>query len=61
MKIIAVDNFDNESVSDHLVCENVSEHYGNLIVKFLNREGGDNSPNYYRLVSDDHKLYIWEP
>ena len=61
MKIIAVDNFDNESVSDHLVCENVNEHYGNLIVKFLNSEGDNYSPYFYRLVSDDHKLYIWEP
>lgn len=61
MKIIAVDNFDREYVSDHLVCENVSEYYGNAIVKFLNREGGDYSSYFYRLVSDDHKLHVWEP
>jgi hypothetical protein len=57
MKIIAVDNFDNESVSDLLVCENISDYHGNLIVKFLNDREGDYSPYFYRLVSD----YIWEP
>ena len=61
MKIIAIDNFDNESVSDFLVCENISEYHGNLIIKFLNDREGDYSSYFYRLVSDDHKLYIWEP
>lgn len=62
MKIIAVSNFDNESVSDVLVAENVSEYYAKHIVEFLNGKfSGTSSPNYYRVVSDDHKLYKFEP
>lgn len=62
MKIIAVSNFNNESVSDVLVAENVSEYYAKYIVEFLNSKfSGTSSPNYYRAVLDDHKLYKFEP
>ena len=61
MKIIASDNFARETVSDYLVCSDVSEYYGNLFVDVLNSRGGVHSPRYYRLVPDDHVLYTWEP
>jgi hypothetical protein len=62
MKIINVDNFDRDSVSDKLVCENVSEYYGEIIVDFLNdRLSSEHSTDFYKLVDDDHKLYVWEP
>jgi len=62
MKIICTDNFDRESISDRLVCENISEYYGKIIVDFLNEKwGGDYGPNYYKLVPDDHKLYEFQP
>lgn len=61
MKIKASDNYDRDTVSDFLVCENISEYYGNMIVKFLNDREGDNSSQFYSLESDDHKLYIWKP
>ena len=61
MKIIATDNFCRETVSDSLVCENVSEYYGNLIINLLNDKNGPNSPEYYKLVPDNHVLYNWEP
>lgn len=61
MKIIASDNFSRDYVSDSLVCENINEGYGNMIVDFLNRHNGDDGPRYYRLVPDDHALYKWEP
>lgn len=61
MKIIAVSNFDKESVSDILIAESVSEYYVRYIVEFLNsRFSGMSSPNYYRAVPDDHKLYKFE-
>lgn len=61
MKIICKDNFDRESVNDTLVCENVSEYYGEIIVDFLNAKlSGDYSPNFYRLVDDEYELYRWE-
>lgn len=62
MKIIKVDNFDRENHSDILVCENVNEFYGKAIVGFLNDKlSGPSIPDYYRLVSDDYKLYEFEP
>lgn len=64
MKIICVDNFDHEGPGhDHvLVCENINEWYGGNIVEFLNNKlSGDQSPNFYRLVPNEYKLYEWEP
>lgn len=62
MKIIRVDNFDREGVNDRLVCENVNEYYGLKIAEYLNdRFSGEHSPDFYRLVDDNYKLYVWEP
>ena len=62
MKIICVSNFDKETVSDSLVCENVIRYYGEFLTKTLNDKfSGDDSPNYYNLVEDDYKLYEWKP
>jgi hypothetical protein len=36
MKIIQVDNFDREGVSEIFVADNVSEYMGKIIVKLLN-------------------------
>lgn len=59
MKIIRVDGFDRENVSDILICTNIAELVGKLIVKLLN----DHSPesDFYKLVDDDHELYRFEP
>lgn len=61
MKVIGTSNFDEETTSDRLVCENVNEHYGKIIVDALNTRGGNYSMYFYKLVPDDHKLYEWEP
>jgi hypothetical protein len=61
MKVIGTDNFSRDSVSDFLVCTNVCEFYGEMIVNMLNKNNGDNGPTFYRLVPDDHVLYEWEP
>lgn len=62
MKLIKVDNFDRESVSDVLIAENVNPHYADEIVVFLNdRHSGDNSPDYFKLVEDGKKLYVYNP
>jgi hypothetical protein len=60
LKIINVDNFDTETRSDILVCENIGEFYGKDIVKFLNQRGGLGSMDYFKLVPDDYVLYVWE-
>lgn len=62
MKIIAVDNYDRENVSDILVAENVSVHFGESITKYLNaRFSGDYATTFFKLVYDDYKLYEFKP
>jgi hypothetical protein len=61
MKIICVDNFCRDSVSDFPVAENVHSHIGQRIVDLLNKEEGEQSPNFFKLVPDDHVLYKFEP
>jgi hypothetical protein len=62
MKIIGVDNFNMDNVSDQLIAEHVNEFYGNAIIEFLNKKYvGDNSSIYFKLVEDNYKLYVWEP
>lgn len=61
-KIIKIDNFDRETVSDQLIAENVNDYYGKQIVEDLNaRWSGDQSPDFFKLVPDDHKLRTYEP
>ncbi len=61
MKIIQIDNFDRDYISDVLVCENVNEFYGKIILDFLNKNHStDTGQNYYRLVENDYKLYTFE-
>lgn len=61
-KIIAVSNFDDESVSDRLVAENIkSEMEARHMAGALNAVTGPNSADYFKVVPDDHKLYQWEP
>ena len=61
MKIIITDNYDRENVSEAICCENVDRRHGELIVRLLNDSFGVNDPNYYKLVEDSYKLYVWEP
>jgi len=61
MKIIKKDNFDRENVSDVLVCENCPIGYATLIADLLNNRAGEDSPDYYKAVPDDYKLYRYEP
>lgn len=62
MKIIVVDNFGRENVSDKLVCTNVSQFHGEIMVKGLNdRLSGNSSVVFYKLVPNDYKLYKFEP
>jgi hypothetical protein len=61
MKIICVDNYDRDTVDDVLVCENVNEYYGKIIVGLLNDKlSGEHSSGFYKLIDDDHKLYKYD-
>lgn len=57
VKIIIVDNFDRETVSDTLLADNVIEHYAHIICDLLNKREGENTANYYRVVDLDYELY----
>lgn len=61
MKVICTDNFNTETRSDSIVCENVTDYYANKIADLLNADAPDDSRNYYIAVSDDHKLFKFEP
>ena len=57
MKIIAIDNFGRDEVSDKLIAENVIPHYAYLIVNKLNEDLYEGSPYFYKAVDNDYKLY----
>ncbi len=61
MKIIRTDNFNRDYVSDGLIAKNVNEFFAKLIVKLLNKYTGTDSQDYFKAVSDDHKLYVYDP
>jgi len=62
MKIICVDNFGRESISDRLIAENVPDYWARIIVELLNSHAsGDHDPNYFQAVADNHKLYEFVP
>jgi len=61
MKVIAISNFDNDTVSDRLIAENLSEEEAKKLAAEKNAKCGKYSTYYYQAVADNHKLYIWEP
>lgn len=61
MKVIIVDNYDRETVSDTLFKDNLTEEEALAIVKEENGkrfpyEDSDH-PQYFKMVKDDYKLY----
>lgn len=60
-KVIGVDNFDRDSVSDELVEEHLSEADAKATAKRVNAGHGDMWPWFYKAVPQDHKLFTWEP
>lgn len=62
LKIIQIDNFNRDNVSDSLVAENVPKFYARDIAEFLNEKySGDTSSYFYEIRPDDYKLYTFEP
>lgn len=61
MKIIRVDNFARDNVSDKLVCNNVNSYYAERITSLLNARECEDSPDFYKAVPDDHVLYVYDP
>lgn len=61
MKVIAVDNFARDNVSDRLILQDCTEEVGKRVVKEHNDKMHECSEWYYKLVDEDYKLYKWEP
>lgn len=60
-KIILTDSFARETISDILIAENVNPAYAQDIVNDLNRYKSPHNPQWFRLVDDDYKLYVYNP
>jgi hypothetical protein len=62
MKIVEKDNTCGDYYTERIIAENVNSYFGDLFVKYLNRNV-DNSPDYYILENDDYelKIYPFEP
>ena len=60
-KIVAHDNYDRDTVSEWLVCENFrNEETAIVVCKFLNEECRF-GPNWWlRVTPQDKPLYKWE-
>lgn len=61
MKVILKDNFGRESVSERVVCMCDGEGYARRIAQLLNDAESTSSSNLYQAVSDDYKLYTYDP
>lgn len=57
MKVVAVSNYNDEMMDDKLVCSEVDEFYGKLIIGFLNERNGERGPLYFELKPDNYRLY----
>ena len=56
-KVILVDNFDRDTVSDQLLQDGLTEEEANKMADDYNAAHTPNSPYFARAVPDDHKLY----
>ena len=58
MKIIKMNNFDDETVDDFLVCDNIKDkELGKIMLEALIAKCTIYSIHFYKLVEDDYKLY----
>lgn len=63
MKIIGIDNLNNETVSDYLYLDNIKWYEKKLAERICNKMNehlGDHAGRYYKLVSQNYKLYKYE-
>jgi hypothetical protein len=61
MKLIWTDNFNRETVSEHLVADHVREAEKLILLNALRATCSANGPDWYKLVEDDYELYKFEP
>jgi len=58
MKIVGVDNYDNEAVADLLVAENITnKSYAEVMCEALNkRYSSEHGARYYQIKEDTYRL-----
>lgn len=57
MKVIRVANFDNDTVGDELIMDNLCDSAARALVDRLNSNCNSRSPFWHMAVPDEHKLY----
>lgn len=60
-KVIALDNYGDESVSDKLIIDNLTEEEAQTKAKELNENNVDVGLWFYKAVEDSYVLYTFEP
>lgn len=60
-KIVGHDNLDRDYVSEILICDNLNEYWGKIIIKFLQDQATDHDTYFPKLVTQDYELYVFEP
>lgn len=60
-KIVIIDNFGRDSVSDRLHSEGHTEEEAESLVRDLNADARDDGPDYYVVKPDDYQLYQFQP
>jgi hypothetical protein len=63
VKIVCVDNFDRETVSDFLVAENIqNEKFARAMCSALNDKfSGPDVPYFFKVKPDDYRLHTFDP
>ena len=60
MKIVRVDNYARETVSDSLIAEGITnQNYAKAMLKACFEMTANDDTYYYRIVEDDYKLYTF--
>lgn len=57
-KVVGIDNFARETVSDVIVGENLTDEEAGTLVDRLNANSHATTPTWYVVKSDDYVLYV---
>jgi hypothetical protein len=62
VKIVWMDNFNRDTVSEQLVCSGIrSAAEGEVMLAALQARCTDGGPDWYKLEGDDYELYVFDP
>lgn len=62
MKIVRIDNYARETVSEKLVAENIQyQGDADVMLKALQENPKKGDEYWYKIEQDDYQLHTWEP